>query len=154
MIEREHKPIVNALSKMLAEGSINWMRNLLLVFLADQLTVRTSSGLIPYYISCGNKPILPIELELPTWKILLWEDVYITDNFLAMRAHQLQHKDKNLQEAIYHLQRMWQEKKEQHDKKHGIWQKESAMDSMILLYNNRRTKDMSQKLAFKWLSPY
>lgn len=66
MIEREYKLIVNALFKMLAGGSINWMRNLPLVFLADQLTVRTSTGLIPYYISCGNKLVLPIELELPT----------------------------------------------------------------------------------------
>lgn len=28
------------------------------------------------------------------------------------------------------------------------------MGSMILLHNHRHKKDMSQKLAFKWLSPY
>lgn len=86
MIERGHKPIVDALSKMSDGGSTNWVRNLPAVLWADRSTVRTSTGLTPYYISCGNEPVLPIELEIPTWRILPWDEVHPTSDLLAMRA--------------------------------------------------------------------
>lgn len=46
------------------------------------------------------------------------------------------------------------EEKERHDKKYGIWYEELVLDNIILLYNTRRKKDMSCKLAFKWLGLY
>ena len=46
------------------------------------------------------------------------------------------------------------ERKEQHDLKHGICEEEVAIGSTVLLYDIRHKKDMSQKLAFKWLGPY
>ena len=139
---------------MSAAGSTNWVRNLPAVLWADRLTVRTSTGLTPYYISCGNEPVLPIELEIPTWRILPWEDVHTTRDLLAIRARQLQRRDEDLEEAVHQLQRMRQERKERHDEKHGIRQEELAMGSIVLLHDTRREKDMSQKLAFKWLGPY
>ena len=66
MIERGHKPIVDALSKMSEGGRENWVRNLPAVLWADRSTVRTSTGLTPYYLNCGSEPVLPIELEVPT----------------------------------------------------------------------------------------
>ncbi len=66
MIEHRHKPIVDALSKILDRGSANWVRNLPIVLWADRSTVRTSTGLTSYYICCGSEPVLPIELEIPT----------------------------------------------------------------------------------------
>lgn len=125
------------------------MRNLLVVFWADQLTIRTSTDLTPYYISYGNEPVLPIELEVPTWRILPWEDVHTTGNLLAMRARQLQCKNKDLEEVVHHLQRRWEEEKERHDEKYCIWQEELVLGSIVLLHDTRRKKDMSQKLAFK-----
>ncbi len=70
IIERGHKPIVDALSKMSDGGSTNWVQNLPAVLWEDQSTVRTSTSLTPYYICCGSEPVLPIELEVPTWQIL------------------------------------------------------------------------------------
>ena len=90
MIERGHKPIVDALSKMSDGGSTNWVQNLPAVLWADRSTVRTSTGLTPYYICCGSEPVLPIELEIPTWRILPWNEVHSTADLLAMRARQLQ----------------------------------------------------------------
>ena len=154
MIERGHKPIVDALSKMSDGGSTNWVRNLPAVLWADRSTVRTSTGLTPYYISCGSEPDLHIELEIPTWRILPWNEVHSTADLLAVRARQLQRRDKDLEEATLHLQRMRLEGKERHDLKHGIREEELAVGSIVLLHDTQREKDMSRKLAFKWLGPY
>lgn len=70
-----------------------------------------------------------------------------------MRAGQLQRRDEDLEEAVVHLQRMRLEGKERHNEKHGIREK-LAMDSIVLLHDTRREKDMSQKQAFKWLGLY
>lgn len=153
MIERGHNPIVDALSKMSDGGSINWVRNLPAVLWADRSTVRISTGLTPYYISCGNEPVLPIELEIPTWRILPWDNVHTTSDLLAMRARQLQRRDEDLEEAVLHLQRMRLEGKERHDEKHTT-REELAIGNIALLHDTKREKDMSQKLAFKWLGPY
>lgn len=154
MIERGHKPIVDALSKMSDGGSTNWVRNLPAVLWADRSTVRTSNGLTPYYISCGNEPVFPIELEIPTWRILPWDDVHTTSDLLAMRACQLQRRDEDLEEAVLHVQRMRLEGKERHNEEHGIRTEELAIGSVVLLHDTRREKNMSRKLAFKWLGPY
>ena len=113
-----------------------------------------STGLTPYYINCGSEPVLPIELGIPTWQILPWSEVHYTADLLAMRARQLQRQDKDLEEATLHLQRICLEKKERHDLKHGICEEELAAGSTVLLYDTRRKKDMSRKLAFKWLGLY
>lgn len=120
MIKRRHKPIVDALSKMSEGGSTNWVRNLPAVLWADLSTVRTSTGLTPYYIGCEIEPILPIELEVLTWRILPWKDIHTTSDFLAMCACQLQRRDEELKEAVHHLQRVRLEGKERQDEKHGI----------------------------------
>lgn len=154
MIKRGHKPIVDALSKMSDGGSTNLVRNLPAVLWADRFTVRTLTGLTPYYISCGNEPVLPIKLKVPTWRILSWGDIHTTNDLLAMRARQLQRRDKDLEEAILHLQRMQLEGKERHDEKDGIPNEELAIGNIVLLHDTRRNKDMSRKLAFKLLGPY
>ncbi len=120
MIERGHKPIVDVLSKMSDGGSTNWVQNLPAVLWADQSTVSTSTGRLPYYICRGSESVLPIELEVLTWQILPLSKVYSTADLLAMRARQLQRRDKDLEEATLHLQRIRLEGKERPDLKHGI----------------------------------
>ena len=71
-----------------------------------------------------------------------------------MRARQLQRRDDDLEEATLHLQRMQLEGKERHDEKHGIRHEELAPGDIVLLHDTRRKKNMSRKLAFKWLGPY
>ena len=71
-----------------------------------------------------------------------------------MRARQLQRRDDDLEEATLHLQRMRLDGKERHDEKNGIRHEELAPVDIVLLHNTRREKDMSCKLAFKWLGPY
>ena len=96
----------------------------------------------------------PIELEIPTWQILPWNEVYSTADLLAMRARQLQRRDEDLEEATLHLQRMRLKGKERHDDKHDICVEELTVGQVVLLHDTRREKDMSRKLAFKWLGPY
>ena len=154
MIERGHKLIVDAFSKMSEGGSTNLVWSLPSVPLADQSTLLTSTSFTPRYIRCTSDPVLLIELKISTWQILPWDEVHSTADLLAIRAHQLQHRDKDLEEATLHFQRMRFEEKERHDLKHSILQEKLAIGSTVLLYDTRREKDMFWKSSFKWLKPY
>ena len=106
MIERGHKPIVDALSKMTNGGLDKWVDNLHAVLWADRTTVRRSTGHTPFYLNCGNEAVLPIELEIPTWRIMPWTKVHSTGELLAMRARQIQRRDEDMTETALYLQRM------------------------------------------------
>ena len=80
--------------------------------------------------------------------------VHSTANLLAIRARQLQRRDEDLKEVTLHLQRIRLEGKEPHDLKHSIRKEELAAGRIVLLHDTRREKDMSRKLAFKWLGAY
>ena len=71
-----------------------------------------------------------------------------------MGEKKLHRRDEDLEEAILYLQGMRLECKERLNEKHGICNKELTIGSVVLLHNTRRKKDMSPKLAFKWLGLY
>ncbi len=66
----------------------------------------------------------------------------------------MQRGDKDLEEAILYFQRIRLKRKEWKNLKYGIWKKELAVGSIILLHNIMRKKDMFRKLWFKVLGPY
>ncbi len=103
MIDRGHKLIMDALSKMSDGGCTNWVQNLPLGLWTDWSTVWASTGLTLHYSNCDNKLVFPIELEVTIWQILLWDQVYSTSELLALRARQFQRQDENLEEAAFHF---------------------------------------------------
>jgi hypothetical protein len=69
MIERGYKLLINALSKMTNGGLRNWINNLFAVLWADRFIVRRSIRYTSFYLFCDREPVLPIEFEIPIWRI-------------------------------------------------------------------------------------
>jgi hypothetical protein len=70
MIERGHKPVINALTKMTKGGIGKWIRNLHVIFWVDRIIIRKNTGYTPFYLNIGMKAILLIKLNILTWRIL------------------------------------------------------------------------------------
>ena len=86
MIKQGHKRIVDALAKM-SEGSLtNKVQNFPAILLADRSTDQTSTWLTPNYLNCGNEIVLPIELGILIWRILLLNEVHSASELLAMQV--------------------------------------------------------------------
>jgi len=66
MVKRGHKPVINTLSKITDEDLGNWINNLHTILWANRVTIRRLTDQIPFYLSCGRQPVLPIELNIPT----------------------------------------------------------------------------------------
>jgi hypothetical protein len=154
MIERGHTAIVDALSKMTNGGLKNWVTNLHSVLWADRTTIRRTTGLTPFRLNYGNEAVLPIELEIPTWQTLAWSQVRTTGDLLAVRAQQLQRRDKDMQEAVDYARRMREASKDPFDTTHQLHSRPFCVGDIVLLHDSKRETSYTNKLAFRWLGPY
>lgn len=153
MIERGHRPIVDALSKMSEEGK-NWPNHFHAALWADRSTTHGPTGMTLFRMICGSEPVLPIELDIPTWRILPWDQVHSRAELIAMRIRQLERRDEDVEEATLLLQRMRMQGKDLFDETHRVQEDWLKADDLVLLYDSQREANMSIKLAFKWLGPY
>lgn len=155
MVERGHKPMVDALSKM-TKGLMNWVEHLHAVLWADRTTVRRSTGRTPYEVEYAARPILPVELNVPTWAVMNWDEVKDTSDLLAVRARVLERRDEDIAEVAAYLRRMREANKDDFDARMRTRSERLRPGQLVLLRNTKADVDMSreQKLAFHWLGPY
>jgi hypothetical protein len=66
MIEKDHKLLINTLSKITNKEFKNWIDNLPAILWADRSTIRRSTGHTPFYLFYNREPILLIKLKIPT----------------------------------------------------------------------------------------
>jgi len=152
LIERGHKPIVDALAKM--DGL--WLDNLHTVLWADRTTVKRPTGMTPARVICGYEHVLPIELCIPTWQTLPWQTVRTTAELLALRAKQFDRRDADVKEAVARTRRLRVTNKEYFDDTHRIRQDGFKVGDMVMLHDTQLKQDYSssRKLDPKWLGPF
>ncbi|KAL2614093.1 hypothetical protein R1flu_025785 [Riccia fluitans] len=73
--ERGHPPIIQALVKACKGKPKRWPQLLPFALWADRTTHSTVIGYMPTELMLGQKPIVPMEDEIPTWTAIPWEDV-------------------------------------------------------------------------------
>ena len=71
-----------------------------------------------------------------------------------MQAKQLQRRDKDLEEAVFHLRRSREQGKEEFDARKRLRSKELNIGDLMLLHDTKLRYQFSHKLDFRWLGPY
>jgi hypothetical protein len=87
MMKREHKPLIDALSKMTAEGLSKWSDLLTLILWANQTTIKRSTDWTPYEILYEYACILTIEARISTWSTLIWKKVRTCSDLLMIEQN-------------------------------------------------------------------
>ncbi|KAL2643031.1 hypothetical protein R1flu_010618 [Riccia fluitans] len=83
--ERGHPPIVKALVKACNGRAKEWPRLLPFALWADQTTNSLVTGYMPVELMQGQKPIMPVEEQVPTWNVLPWKDNLTREELLQLR---------------------------------------------------------------------
>ena len=99
-IEVSHKPIVQVLQKLTFGMGCGWHLHLHSVLWADRNTVQSSTGMTPFHFVMGVEAVLPVELEVLIWQTLLWEQVQLMADLLALQAQQIERWDHDTEEAL------------------------------------------------------
>ncbi len=156
MMKREHKPLIDVLSKMTAEVLNKWSDLLTLILWVNQTTIKWSTGRTPYEILYEYACILTIEARISTWSTLIWKKVRTCSDLLMIWAEQLLCHDMNLEETAAWIRQTHQSSKEHmNGARHAVnW--DYKVEDMVLLYNSRYKDNntAAQKLEFWWLRLY
>ena len=101
-VESTNKNIVKILKKM-AETHKDWHDKLPYALWAYRTSIRTSTGATPYSLVYGMEAVLPVEVEIPSLRILreaeLEEAEWVEDHCI-----QLNLIDEHRLQAIHHAQ--------------------------------------------------
>ena len=84
-IERGHPPIIHALVKACNGKPKLWPKLLPFALWADRTTHSSVTGYMPVELMYGQKPMMPVEEDIPTWMFLAWEDGISTERLLELR---------------------------------------------------------------------
>ncbi|KAJ5963047.1 hypothetical protein N7481_001456 [Penicillium waksmanii] len=164
-VERAMRTMKDALSKITEGYPIDnatrqhrrpWRPHFYSVLMADRFTVNATTGMSPFFFLYGKNPIIPIELQMPTWSMLPWHEVQDRKDLLAMRARQFEKRDQDIEEAILRMRRLKEANAHFFDEHHLLRYERFEKDDLVLLHNSIRGMDHSSKtkLQFRWLGPY
>jgi hypothetical protein len=156
-IERGHRTILAALSKMTNGGLKHWRQYLHSVLLAERITTHRPTGIDPFSLVYGRECVLPAESKFPTWRVLEWDKVRDRADLIALRARQLEMRDADLAESLARKKRIREEGKEAFDNTHNIRREPLKKNDIVLRYDKVITdidKSSQTKLQYRWLGPY
>jgi len=157
MIERGHKPLTAALIALTAGGAQSWTKMLPWVLFAIRTTTHAPTGHTPFFLTYGREAVLPVETRFPTWRTLPWDTVTSSESLIAMRARQVEMRDKDIEEAVLRKERHRKENAAYFDENHRLRTEPIHKDDIVLAYDVKQIdQDMSSKtkLLFRWLGPY
>ncbi|OJD10440.1 hypothetical protein ACJ73_09791, partial [Blastomyces percursus] len=134
MVERGHRPISDALSKLAADGR-NWANQFHSALWADLVTIRQSTG--ETHSACN----------------ITWQTVQSRADLVYMRIRQLEKRDEDLEEAAYHLRREREKNRDLFDETKRLVREPLQIGDLVLLHDTKIEKSYSVKLNFRWLGP-
>jgi hypothetical protein len=154
--ERGHPPIVQALVKACQGKAMEWPRLLPFSLWADRTTHSTVTGYMPSELMIGQKPIMPVEGEVPTWLSLPWEDNIDRVDLLALRIRQLERREEDLEEAYIRLRDARLKNKERFDSTHRLRKNPIREGDWVLVYDSSLDHQHSaiRKFSRRWFGPY
>ncbi|TPX55758.1 hypothetical protein SpCBS45565_g08491 [Spizellomyces sp. 'palustris'] len=94
--EQRHQLILQALAKACDGQMKRWPDLLPLAMLADHTTVTRVTVYAPCELMNGQKPLLPVEQDVLSWRTLNWEDNMGRGDLIALCIRQLERRKEDL----------------------------------------------------------
>ncbi|KAL3675122.1 hypothetical protein R1sor_025070 [Riccia sorocarpa] len=138
------------LNKVTVNHTYDWDTKLPAVLWAYRKAEKITTKRTPYYLTYGLNPILPIEFEVPTYRILCDERLSDEDS-QDHRHQQLVKLEEDREQSKSDVAAIQQKRKENHDKR--IRKIDVKDNDLVLLYDNRHIK-FPGKLHLRWMGPY
>jgi hypothetical protein len=154
VIERGHRPIGDALSKLTAcsdEPKEMWIDHLPAVLWADRITVRRTTGYSPFRLMFGQDAVLPIELENLTWNNANWiQGIDDTASLIAARARQLERRREDIDVAIQNLKESRDANKRYFDQAANLRAEDLQIGDLALVHETKIEQSHGAKLDARW----
>ena len=88
MIEKEHRSLINVLSKLIKNKIERWFQHLHAMLWIDWIIVRDFTDVTSFRLLYEHDAILFIEIKYSIWYIMNWNKIQNIENLLTMRVRQ------------------------------------------------------------------
>ena len=155
MVERGHKEIKDALTKMCGEDGKRWKEYLPLVTFADRISTKRTTGYSPYELQFGQVAILPVDHELGSFLTVDWTEIRTTAELLEARTKQLAAKKEMMEDAHRRMKQARETSVRYWDRRlaHRLRKPLKAGD-LVLVYNKALETQWGNLFKHKWNGPY
>ncbi|KAK5803374.1 hypothetical protein PVK06_031019 [Gossypium arboreum] len=149
-VEAANKNIKKIIGKM-TETYKDWHEKLPFALFAYRTSVRTSTGATPFSLVYGMEAVLPIEVEIPSLRVLMESELEEAE-WIRARYDQLNLIEEKRLKAICHGQMYQKRMIAAHDKK--VRPREFHEGELVLRKILPIQKDLRGKWAPNWEGPY
>jgi len=156
IVERRHRDVREAIIKTCKGDEMRWSQVVHSVFWAEHVTIQKATGLSPYFMMHGVKPIFPFDLAEATFLAPLERrGALTTTELIAWRARQLQKRAEDLEairervvaarfKSICEFERRFHANVKSHDFQPGAY---------VLVRNSKVEYELSKKTKLRYLGP-
>ena len=100
IIEKEHRSLINVLSKLIENKIERWFQHFYTMLWTDRIIVRDFINVIFFRFLYEHDAILFIEIEYSIWHIMNWNKIRNIEDLLTMRVRQFPKKMKILKKLL------------------------------------------------------
>lgn len=156
MIERGHKPLMDALAKRCLGDPTEWPKHLHAALWADRVTTKRTTKMTPFFMIYGRHSILPINLLEESWDLLEWDKVKTTSDLLEARMRQIEYSEEMRGVGRLRVNESRERSVEDQSLKRNLRpeSKELKSGDLVLLHNTEKERQYGEKLRFYWRGPY
>jgi hypothetical protein len=155
MVERGHKEIKDALTKMCRENGKKWKEYLPLVKFADWISTKRTTGYSPYELQFGQVAVLPVDHELGSFLTVDWSTIKTTAELLEARVEQLLARKDMMDEALAKIKASRNQSVRYWDKRLAHRLRKPLMPGeLVLVYNKALETQWGNLFKHKWNGPY
>lgn len=149
-VEARNKTIKTILERT-TESARNWLEQLPLAFWGYRTSIRIPTRATPYYLVYDMKAVLPIELEVPSLRVMAECDVSEAE-WLSSRFEELMLFNERRLKALYHVQGYQRRIARAFNRK--VKTKNLVEGDMVLKDIRAPAFDPRGKFRPKWVGPY
>ena len=157
LVERSHDAIVASIGKYCHVNRKEWPSVLHLAMWADRISVHRSTGYSAFEMVYGRDVILPVDLQLESWRIVDWRnDMKDRETLLLARMKQLDERNLMLVQAAKNLGNSRKTNEVWFDWHHQLQKERLEVGDLVLVYNavTVKTNTLDNKLKDHWQRPY
>lgn len=156
LIEVGHVSMVNYFKKLGRLGK--WVGLLDQALLADRSAIRGSHGCSPFWLLHGWEPILPMEVKIPTWRLIDWDEVRSREDIVLARIRILERREEDLEAARAKVKEYRENLARKTTASNAFKLRKTPLSEgdLVLLYDVKNYHDLSSaaKLKPRWRGPY
>lgn len=127
-----------------------------MALLADRMTCSSVTGFVPAELMMGHLPLMPLEEDVCSWRMVGWQDQVLQADLLARRIEHFTLLPAKLEIARKRLKMVRLRNKSWFDRTHRLQPVEVKEGDWVLVFESRKfnTQHLTKnKFARRWQGP-